>query len=66
MHVGGRLILTGVDGSVMWAELRPDKDSERGRGSLCFFFCSSDTTLLTVKHFEMVKPGKSILEPSAI
>lgn len=38
MHVGGQLILTGVDGSVMWAELRPDKDSERGRGSLCFLF----------------------------
>ncbi len=42
MHVGGRLILTGVDGSVMWAESRPDRDSHRGRGSLGFFF-SSDT-----------------------
>lgn len=36
-----------------------------GEGKFMFFFCSSDTTLLTVKHFEMVKPGKSILELSA-
>jgi len=34
-----------------------------GEGKFMFFyFCTSDTTLLTVKHYQMVKRGKSILE----
>lgn len=39
MRVGGRLILIGVDGSVVWVESRPDRDSEGGVGREVFVFC---------------------------
>lgn len=51
MRVGRRLILTGVDGSVVWAESRPDRDS------VLFLF---KALLLTVKPLKWLERSSAL------